>query len=98
MVNRLISGSRSANIEKLTIVRGIALTPRSPTMDRFLSEEDKRVLYSGWQKDWDAPISLRGGGSLITTAMVRKLAWGQLVKAYGPKQAKIFKDIAAGQS
>ena len=93
-MKRPISGSIDRTVEKITVVRPVAIVQRSPSMDRFLSEDDKEYLYERWDADFPAKISLQGGVELITCEMVSGLSWGQLVKAFGTSKAKLFRDIA----
>ena len=94
---RPIAGAADYTIEKVTQVRGLPIPVRSASMDRFLDEEDRRVLYERWQEDWPTPVGLQGGGLMVTAEMVRQISWKALSGAYGAKRAKVYKDIAEEQ-
>lgn len=90
-MKRPVYGAADSTVAKINVRQGVPLVKRSPAMDRFLSETEKAMLYDKWPTEF---ILLQGGVKLVTCNMVSSLSWGQLVKAYGTKQAKIFKDIA----
>lgn len=94
MAQKPVFGSRDNTVTKVVQVQGVRVPVVSASMDRFLEDEDLMILYERWQENWPAPVGLRGGGVLIRTNMVREVDWKELSTTYGPKRAKLYRDIA----
>ncbi|HDK27608.1 MAG TPA: hypothetical protein ENG48_11065 [Candidatus Atribacteria bacterium] len=69
----------------------------SLAIDLYLSKEDLKVIYDRWgtgvtKFGWDIPISMRGGISTITCAMMKKIPFEQLKKVFYTKRAQRIMD------
>lgn len=68
---------------------------RGLTIDPLLSEDDSKVLYERWVRDWGEPLEFQGGAVAITCDMVNAVPLADLVRVYGKTRAERLMDAAA---
>lgn len=69
----------------------------SPAINIYFEDKpaDLKVIYDRWGQGvtkfgWDIPISMRGGISTITCAMIKKVPKKQLEKVYFKKRTQLI--------
>jgi len=60
---------------------------RGTTIDPYLTDEDREVLYEKWDNAWGYPQEFHGGDTAITCEMVIEVSEGNLAKVFGKSRA-----------